>query len=101
VAMGQTTFINRLGAVLPIYAPGADAKAILSTGADAAVRKLVSGVLLEGVLKSYNRALMDTFVSFLSGAVGFRGDANRGAVCGSWCGLRGFSGELGIGVEEC
>jgi hypothetical protein len=94
VALGQATFLNRLGNHLHTYAPNVDAQTILDTGA-ADVRSLVSASLLEGVLVAYNKALMDTFVGCLfcwfeaSTDCGFQYVA-VGAACAAFCASLGL-----------
>lgn len=63
VALGQTVFNNRLGPALARFAPEVKAATLISVGATK-VRNTVSSEQLEGVLKAYNLALAQTFVSF-------------------------------------
>jgi len=62
VSLGQTVFLNRLAPALAKFEPTVSAASLIEVGATS-VRSAVSKSQLEGVLKAYNLALTQTFVS--------------------------------------
>jgi len=62
IAIGETIFLNTLRSALQTDAPNANAEAIIGAGASA-VRSVVSEADLPGVLRAYNHAITQTFVS--------------------------------------
>lgn len=74
IALAEVDFSASLRSALKKYAPGVDANLIFDVGA-AGVRGAVTGEQLPGVLKAYNQAIVNVFVSFvfrLSYAYGLR-----------------------------
>lgn len=62
LAIAQTLFTGSLRSALHRDAPGVNAEHIIEVGASA-VRSAVSPADLPGVLKAYNHAIVDDFVS--------------------------------------
>jgi hypothetical protein len=63
LALAQTDFSSSLGVSLREYAPGVNETLINSVGATG-VRGAVTAEQLSGVLKAYNQAVRNAFVSF-------------------------------------
>jgi hypothetical protein len=64
LAAAETIFTSGLRSALPRDAPGVNPEMIIGAGATA-VRSVVSKADLPGVLRAYNHAIVDTYVSFL------------------------------------
>lgn len=62
IAVGETIFTNSLRASLHKYAPNVNVQEVIEAGATA-VRSTVSHADLHNVLKAYNHAIIQTFVS--------------------------------------
>lgn len=62
LALAETDLSSSLRSALPEYAPGVNATLIFDAGATG-VRTVVSTDRLPGVLLSYNKAIINTFVS--------------------------------------
>jgi len=69
VAFGETIFTNRLKAALALYAPSENADYILDIGATS-LRQDVAADMLQPVLRAYNKALTETYVSSLIPVLG-------------------------------
>lgn len=65
VAVGETIFTQTLAPDLLKYAPGVNPELIVHSGATT-LRTTVSATELPGVLRAYNAAITNTFVSFIS-----------------------------------
>jgi len=63
VSVGQTVFINGLSPALAKFAPSVSAATLINSGATN-VRSVVPKDQLQNVLKAYNQALTQTYVSF-------------------------------------
>jgi len=62
LALAETDFSSSLSSALKEFAPGVNETLIFNAGATA-VREVVTSQQLPGLLKAYNQAVMNTFVS--------------------------------------
>jgi hypothetical protein len=65
IAVGETIFEQTLVPALVKYAPGVDPELAVHSGGTT-LRTIVSATELPGVLRAYNTAITNTFVSFRS-----------------------------------
>lgn len=65
VALAETIFINRLTPALAYFAPGVSPALVNELGATG-IRLHFKGALLKQVILAYNRALDQSFVSWIS-----------------------------------
>lgn len=56
LVIAQLIFTTTLRSGIPRYAPGVDADVVIAAGASS-IRKVVSGDMLEGVLKAYSKSV--------------------------------------------
>lgn len=65
LALAETIFSSSLRSSLHTYAPNVDAETIIAAGASA-VRSVTPAADLSNVLRAYNHAVINTFVSILT-----------------------------------
>jgi hypothetical protein len=65
IAVGETVFEHTLVPALLKYAPGVNPELVVHSGGTT-LRTIISATELPGVLRAYNAAITNTFVSFKS-----------------------------------